>query len=346
MSNEVVTRDAGAVVTQQPGELSISQVLGQLAKIQDLMRQAMVKDVDYGTIPGTPKPTLYKPGAEKLCLMFRLDPEYEMVKDIQDGTHLSIVSRCVLYHIPTGARMGSGMGSCSTHEKKYAYRNSERFCPDCGVESIMKAKAPKTGYYCWAKKGGCGSQFEAGDERIEEQEIGKVDNPDIADQYNTVLKMANKRAQVAAVLNVTGASQIFTQDVEDFAGKAARASAAAGQEDTGVAAARDPRPSPAASRLKDTDLAPKDHVDKFLETARGKCGGDEMQAGLIATALMHNAGCKNKLYLKVGQLKKMIVELTKLPDPKPEADITYGEDDPKLGESFDKAHPVEPGSDG
>jgi len=33
---------------------------------------------------------------------------------------------------------------------------------------------------------------------------------------NTILKMAKKRALVDAVLNTTGASQFFTQDMEDF----------------------------------------------------------------------------------------------------------------------------------
>ena len=43
-----------------------------------------------------------------------------------------------------------------------------------------------------------------------------VANPDIADDYNTVRKMACKRAHVAAILFVTCASEIFTQDVEDM----------------------------------------------------------------------------------------------------------------------------------
>lgn len=43
----------------------------------------------------------------------------------------------------------------------------------------------------------------------------QVENPDIADTYNTVLKMAEKRALVAAVLVATNASAMFTQDLED-----------------------------------------------------------------------------------------------------------------------------------
>lgn len=47
---------------------------------------------------------------------------------------------------------------------------------------------------------------------------GRVENPDIADQYNTVLKMALKRALVGVTLTSVGASDLLTQDIEDLGG--------------------------------------------------------------------------------------------------------------------------------
>ena len=44
----------------------------------------------------------------------------------------------------------------------------------------------------------------------------KVEHDNPADHYNTVLKMAKKRALVDAVLTATAASDIFTQDLEDI----------------------------------------------------------------------------------------------------------------------------------
>ena len=44
----------------------------------------------------------------------------------------------------------------------------------------------------------------------------KVENPDIADVWNTCLKMAKKRAFVDAVKSTTAASDVFTQDIEDM----------------------------------------------------------------------------------------------------------------------------------
>jgi len=43
----------------------------------------------------------------------------------------------------------------------------------------------------------------------------KVENEDIADCYNTVLKIAKKRAHIDATLTVTGAADLFTQDLID-----------------------------------------------------------------------------------------------------------------------------------
>jgi len=49
----------------------------------------------------------------------------------------------------------------------------------------------------------------------------RVENEDIADVYNTVLKMAKKRAHVDATLTATGAADLFTQDLIDEDGEQA-----------------------------------------------------------------------------------------------------------------------------
>lgn len=44
----------------------------------------------------------------------------------------------------------------------------------------------------------------------------RIENPDVADVWNTCLKMAKKRAFVDAVKSTTAASDVFTQDIEDM----------------------------------------------------------------------------------------------------------------------------------
>lgn len=229
------------------GALTIEDTKAQVALVQQVLREVMKEGEHYGKIPGIDKPTLFKAGAEKLCLVFRLDPQYETVEK-QEGVHLTITSKCTLWHIPSGQRFGSGMGSCSTRESRYAYRHGQRKCPKCGAEAIIKGKDFKndglpTGWLCFAKKNGCGKKFLDGDEAIEKQTVGRVPNEDVADQYNTVLKMANKRSLVAAVLNATAASDIFTQDLEDipqFSPVAVPAAANSSLEGTATAAGAGP----------------------------------------------------------------------------------------------------------
>jgi hypothetical protein len=130
------------------------------------------------------------------------------------GEHLTVISRATVFHIPTGARLGYGEGMCSTRERKYGKRRRERACPDCGEETILRSrKEPE--WFCWKKKGGCGATFPLDDQRVVGQEVGDKENPDLPDTWNTVLKMGSKRARIDAVLAVTGASALFTQDVED-----------------------------------------------------------------------------------------------------------------------------------
>jgi hypothetical protein len=113
--------------------------------------------------------------------------------------------------------VASADGSCNSWEKKYRYRQAERVCPDCKKATIIKGKTEYGGgWVCFTKKGGCGSRFDDGAQVIEGQQTGQTLNPDVAEQVNTILKMAQKRALIAATLIATGASDYFTQDMEDF----------------------------------------------------------------------------------------------------------------------------------
>lgn len=196
---------------------SIDDLKDQVQVIQQAMKSVMKNDEHFGVIPGTNKPTLLKPGAEKLSLLFRLAPKYAVDRFDMENGHREYEVRCTLVHINTGNFIGEGVGSCSTMEKKYRYRKAGRVCPECGEESIIKGKKEYGGgWLCFQKKGGCGKKWKDGAKEIESQSAGQVENPDIADAYNTVLKMAKKRAHVDAILTATAASDIFTQDVEDM----------------------------------------------------------------------------------------------------------------------------------
>jgi len=197
---------------QAPERYSVSEVIDQVKVIQQIMDAVMKEGVHYGTIPGTDKPTIYKAGAEKLCLTFRLAPRYfgeDEPKDLGRG-HREYIIRCELYHIGTGRFLGAGVGSCSTMESKYRYRDAFEVTGKPVPQAYWKDRNASL-------LGGSGFR----PKKIDGQwQIVKVterqENPDIADTFNTVLKMAKKRAHNDAVLTATAASDIFTQDLEDL----------------------------------------------------------------------------------------------------------------------------------
>lgn len=199
--------------------MTADRVRKQVNLIQEVMRDVMHVNEHYGVIPGCgTKPTLLKPGAEKLSTTFRLAPSYDIRKSDLPNGHREYEIVCSLTHMSTGQFVGQGLGSCSTMEGKYRFRKAAAKCPECGKEdTIIKGKQEfGGGWLCFKKKGGCGAKFADGDGQIENQEMGRVEHDNPADYYNTVLKMAKKRAQVDAVLTATAASDIFTQDIEDM----------------------------------------------------------------------------------------------------------------------------------
>ncbi len=196
-------------------------------RIQVVHRDIMQQDVDYGTIPGTPRPTLLKSGAEVLTKFLNgtarfLEPQfierYVHRDDGQGGSWFLSYTVCCQIVDETGAVVGEGWGNCNSWEPKYRWREGQPTCPECGARTVFTSKfKDEPGFYCWAKKGGCGAKFAPSDERITSQPAGKVENPDPHGVLNTLLKMAQKRAHVAAALNGACASGSFTQDLEEDA---------------------------------------------------------------------------------------------------------------------------------
>lgn len=152
--------------------LTPDRIIERSKAIHAIMKEAMKDGTDYGVIQGCgSKPTLLKPGAEKLLMMFQVAPRVTV-------TDLSAPPDVYRYRVQvslisqSGVYLGDGIGECTSLEKKWHERRDG---------TILNA----------------------------------------SDSCNTILKMAKKRALVDAVLTVLGASDIFTQDIEDNAPPAA-----------------------------------------------------------------------------------------------------------------------------
>src|SRR3982751_1948675 len=220
---------------------------------KDFVSRVLKAGVDYGKVPGSERHTLLKPGAEKLCTFFGLTPRYVAEVVIEDwrgekhGEPLFYYRfKCQLFR--GTFQMGEGIGSSSNWESKHRYRwVDEATVSRLGLDkqTLPTRGGPISEFEFAINKaetsGACGKPAEYWDRWRRAIEDGsarriqktkkdgtsspayemnatfyRVPNADFADIVNTVQKMAQKRAHVAATLSATNTSDYFTQDLEDF----------------------------------------------------------------------------------------------------------------------------------
>ena len=201
-----MTKEVSVAVQQHAGQ--IADVISMKATVQDLLKSQMQEDVHYGKIPGTgDKPTLLKSGAEMLRMVFNLRTtcNKDDVEITNEGNGHKTYEICMHISNKDKEIIATGLGTCSTMESKYKYRSqlTDRKVPSEYWESRDKALLGGSQYSPKKVKGAWLIS-----ERVEH------DNP--ADYYNTVKKMAKKRAMADGILTATCSSDLFTQDLEDL----------------------------------------------------------------------------------------------------------------------------------
>lgn len=185
---ELMPDDGGMTMVVGPQEAK-----KRLIDLQSFVKSVMHKGEDFGLIPGIKKPSLFKPGAEKLSEIYGLAPSYIVDACTEDWDKLFFYYRirCILRR--GDKHVSEGLGSCNSREDRYAWRwCSEKQVPVSMDKGLLRKKK---GQYGWSFR---------------------IPNDDICSQVNTVLKMAKKRAFVDAVITATRSSGLFTQDVEDL----------------------------------------------------------------------------------------------------------------------------------
>lgn len=190
------------LVLKGDNALTIQNAVDRYNLMTAFVKNVMTVGKDYGTIAGVDKPTLLKPGAEKLNTLFGYVPVFDPVSTVTDFDKplFFYQYRCDLVD-RDGRVVGSGIGSCNSLESKYRYRYAPTDKKPSRQEAdVMKAK-------------GLGKWRKAGNDWVWSE---RVENDQIYDQINTIDKMAQKRALVAATLIACNASEFFTQDVEDM----------------------------------------------------------------------------------------------------------------------------------
>ena len=171
-------------------------------------------EVDYGTIPGSKKKSLWQPGAEKICLWLRVRPAYVNYHEERlDYGHLEASVACNLHSVETGELVFSGpICSCSTMESNYRYR-FEELDPKTPPPSQDEKKT--------LKRIGMGRASKRMDWDLKPPQevwvwLQRVENPNIHDTHNTVRQQAHKRSLVKVVRNFGAMSEIFTDPPSEW----------------------------------------------------------------------------------------------------------------------------------
>jgi hypothetical protein len=192
-------------------------------RMKDLFIRVLREGEHYGTTPGRKDSMmLYKSGAEVISSLFGLSASYKVNRTELEREHVSYEVTCTLNTIDEGLIMGEGLGVCSTYEKKYRYRYQEKSTGISVPRDFWETKDINI----------LKDRLKASDIAYNDLKVGfskdsdgwtitlrkKVENDNPADMYNTVLKIARKRAFVDAVQTSLACSDIFSnpEDMEEF----------------------------------------------------------------------------------------------------------------------------------
>jgi hypothetical protein len=176
--------------------LTNEQAKGRYNALVSFVKTVMRPGTDYGKVPGTDKNTLLKPGAEKICSLFGLAPRFDCVDRLEDWQAGLFFYRykCSLWR--GDVLVAEGEGAANSREKKYRYRTvyPNKATAEDKANGRLETRGGRNGSY----------------------QVYVIENTEPFDLVNTLLKMAQKRALVAAALIAGNASEFFTQDVEDM----------------------------------------------------------------------------------------------------------------------------------
>ncbi len=218
-----MTEEKTLVIRAPIEVVSFEELAQQTARLSQFYKSLMQKGTDFDTIPGTDKPTLLKAGAELLRLWAGFTYDFTITDLGERPNYIAYRVICNLYR--NGEKVGEGMGSGNSHEDKWRYRwlfSSQ--LPENINKATLTTKTINT-------KRGKAILY-----RVEN------DNPENLD--NTILKIVKKRSFVDAVLTITGASRIFTQDLEEESPAASVTIEGTAQEIPNTGGAPEPNPSP------------------------------------------------------------------------------------------------------
>ena len=280
--HEIITVEANVI---EERSLSLMPVMDldeakrRYAQMVKFVSELMEEGRDYGIIPGTEKPTLYKPGAEKLATFFGLRKTFDLLDGVQrwDQADPFFFYRYKVQLWRGDILIAEGIGSANSFEDRYRWRwvSLDKVPPGVNADELEKRGGRLSEYDFAIEAAETSGQYgkpawhwERFKRAIDDGSARRIDkparsgktypayeidatyyrvpNPDVFTQVNTLDKMAQKRAFIQGVLIAVNASEFFTQDLEDMPPEAI-----SGQVDSHT-----PPPGYATDSTEDTPFRP------------------------------------------------------------------------------------------
>lgn len=111
----------------------------KIKQFQGLVQSQFSQNHDFGVIPGTNKPTLLKPGAEKLVMLLGLTTEFDILESTRDFDNGFFQYQVSCRLLKNGISITQGFGSCNTREKTYL--KQDPYTMDNTVLKMAKKRA-------------------------------------------------------------------------------------------------------------------------------------------------------------------------------------------------------------
>src|SRR5437899_8450992 len=99
MSEGIAATEASRTIDR--GVLGMEELVARVRRVREVMKNLMEENVHFGRVPGTQKPSLWKPGAELLLMTFRVGPRLE-VEDLSNGDEIRYRVKVIGFSKVTG----------------------------------------------------------------------------------------------------------------------------------------------------------------------------------------------------------------------------------------------------
>ncbi len=182
---------SGTAVAVRVNPQAIQQMKGEIRLLQGMVKDLLIRGVDYGRIPGTPADSLWEPGASQIIGSFNCYVGERRILKFEDTSdRISICVEVPIMSRETGRMAATGIGAASTLETKYKYRWVEKPA-DWGYDE-ESTKGLKT--------------------KVDrDRTLYRIPNPEHGELLNTIIKMASKRAEVDGAESLPGVASVLRQ---------------------------------------------------------------------------------------------------------------------------------------